>query len=114
MKQILLISRIKVHNANALSSPYTIGFPAMTAWLGTVHALQRKLNHAEFHTVVFKSVAVVCHDIDLQIFRGKGDFVNGGMHLTPPTTRCSCCYCGLYRSFFLFETVAHRHALQDI
>jgi CRISPR-associated protein Csy2 len=76
MKQILLISHIKVHNANALSSPYTIGFPAMTAWLGAVHALQRRLNQAEFDSLFFKSVAVVCHDINLQIFRGKGDFVN--------------------------------------
>jgi hypothetical protein len=31
-----LISHLKIHNANAMSSPYTIGFPAMTAWL--VHA----------------------------------------------------------------------------
>ncbi|MCI1823361.1 MAG: type I-F CRISPR-associated protein Csy2, partial [Megasphaera sp.] len=26
-----------------MSSTYTIGFPAMTAWLGAVHALQRKI-----------------------------------------------------------------------
>lgn len=76
MKRILLIPHIKVHNANALSSPYTIGFPAMTAWLGAVHALQRKLNQGEFDSVIFKSVAVVCHNIDLQIYKGKGDFVN--------------------------------------
>lgn len=76
MKRVLFISHIKVHNANGLSSPYTIGFPAMTAWLGAVHALQRMLNQGEFNSVTFKSVAVVCHDIDLQIHRGKGDFVN--------------------------------------
>lgn len=44
MNRILLIPRLRIHNANALSSPYTIGFPALTAWLGGVHALQRKLN----------------------------------------------------------------------
>ena len=43
MRQFLLIPHLKLHNANAMSSPYTIGFPAMTAWLGAVHALQRKL-----------------------------------------------------------------------
>lgn len=43
MKSVLLIPYIKIQNANALSSPYTIGFPAMTAWLGAVHALQRQL-----------------------------------------------------------------------
>ena len=42
-KSILLVPRLHIHNANALSSPFTIGFPAMTAWLGAVHALQRKL-----------------------------------------------------------------------
>ncbi|HNL81302.1 MAG TPA: type I-F CRISPR-associated protein Csy2, partial [Agitococcus sp.] len=41
MRRFLLIPHIKIHNANAMSSPYTIGFPAMTAWLGAVHALQR-------------------------------------------------------------------------
>ncbi len=76
MKRVLFIPHIKVHNANALSSPYTIGFPAMTAWLGAVHALQRMLNQGEFNSVTFQSVAVVCHDIDLQTYRGKGDFVN--------------------------------------
>ena len=76
MKRILLIPHIKVHNANALSSPYTIGFPAMTAWLGAAHALQRKLNFGEFDSVIIKSVAVVCHDINLQTYRGKKDFVN--------------------------------------
>ena len=39
MKKILYIPKIKIHNANALSSPYTIGFPAMTAWGGGVHAI---------------------------------------------------------------------------
>jgi len=34
IKRVLIIPHILVHNANALSSPFTIGFPAMTAWLG--------------------------------------------------------------------------------
>ncbi|WP_415735253.1 type I-F CRISPR-associated protein Csy2, partial [Legionella pneumophila] len=41
---LILLPSIRVQNANALSSPFTIGFPAMTGWLGGVHALQRKLN----------------------------------------------------------------------
>jgi len=76
MKQVLLISHIKVQNANALSSPYTIGFPAMTAWLGAAHALQRKLNQEGFDSVIFNSIAVVCHNINLQTYRGNGAFVN--------------------------------------
>ena len=58
MKRILLIPQIKVLNANALSSPYTIGFPAMTAWLGAVHALQRKLND-QFTNLLFAGIPVI-------------------------------------------------------
>ncbi len=76
MKTILVIPRIKIHNANALSSPYTIGFPAMTAWLGAVHALQRKLNvkHEVFQDLKFNSVAVVSHEFNLHNYKGNDDF----------------------------------------
>ena len=76
MKKILLIPNIRVHNANALSSPYTIGFPAMTAWLGFMHALDRKLQNTEFSEVSFKGVIVSCLDMDLQTYKGKGDYVS--------------------------------------
>jgi len=76
MKTILLLPRIQIQNANALSSPYTIGFPAMTAWLGAVHALQRKLNQAGFEALQFKSVGVACHDLNLQTHKGRGDYVH--------------------------------------
>ncbi len=76
VKRVLLVPHILVHNANALSSPFTIGFPAMTAWLGAVHALQRKLNADGFKDLAFKAVAVVSHKTDLQVFRGKDDYVN--------------------------------------
>jgi len=75
MKRILLIPRINVNGANALSSPYTIGFPAMTAWLGATRALERKLNGTDYSTLRFKSMAVVCHRIDLRTFQGDGDYV---------------------------------------
>lgn len=72
---ILLLPWMEIINANALSSPYTIGFPAMTALLGGVHALQRKLNTIEdYEGIKFKSVGVVSHEADLQTFKGKGDF----------------------------------------
>jgi CRISPR-associated protein Csy2 len=64
-----------VQNANALSSPFTIGFPAVTAWLGAMHALQRKLQQASFSKIEFKSVGIVSHQFDLQTHRGAGDFV---------------------------------------
>ena len=75
IKRILLLPHIKIQNANALSSPYTIGFPAMTAWLGAAHALQRKLVASGFDDLVFEQVGVVCHHIDLQTYKGRGDYV---------------------------------------
>ncbi|MEZ5524495.1 MAG: type I-F CRISPR-associated protein Csy2 [Pseudomonadales bacterium] len=70
---MLRIPHLRIHNANALSSPFTIGFPAMTAWLGAAHALQRKLN-AQDMPVQFTGVGVVSHQFDLQTYRGPGDY----------------------------------------
>ena len=78
MKNILLIPHVQIHNANALSSSYSIGFPAMTAWLGAVHALERKLKlslHEEYDDLCFKWVAVVCFDMDLHTYKGASDYV---------------------------------------
>ncbi|KAA1260531.1 CRISPR-associated protein Csy2 [Rubripirellula obstinata] len=44
MSQYLVIRRLQVRGANALSSPLTFGFPAVTAFLGFGHALQRHFN----------------------------------------------------------------------
>lgn len=76
IRRILLLPRIKVNNANALSSPFTIGFPAMTAWLGAVHALQRKVNSTGLPNVRFIGTAVSSHSIDLQTYKGAGDYVH--------------------------------------
>ena len=76
IRRILLLPHIKIHNANALSSPFTIGFPAMTAWLGAVHALQRKINDGSLLDVNFNNAAVVSHKMDLQTYKGPGDYVH--------------------------------------
>ncbi len=76
MKEILLSPNLTIHNANALSSPYTIGFPAMTAWLGFMHALERKLKTTEFSEVKFSGIIVSCLDIHLQTYKGRGDYVS--------------------------------------
>ncbi|URE77392.1 type I-F CRISPR-associated protein Csy2 [Providencia stuartii] len=52
---LLKLPHLKVHNANALSSPFTIGFPAMTAWLGFMHALELKLRKIGFSALEFES-----------------------------------------------------------
>jgi CRISPR-associated protein Csy2 len=76
IRHVLLIPHVKIQNANALSSPFTIGFPAMTAWLGAVHALQRKVNGSGVRNVNFINVAVVSHRMDLQTYKGAGDYVH--------------------------------------
>lgn len=76
MRRFLLISHLKIHNANAMSSPYSIGFPAMTAWLGAMHALQRHLHQQGLNEIELNAVAVSCHQFDLQVYKGPGDFVH--------------------------------------
>jgi CRISPR-associated protein Csy2 len=75
MRRFLLIPQIKIHNANVMSSPYTIGFPAVTAWLGAVHALQRYLRQQGLVDVQLTSAAISCHHFNLQTYKGPGDFV---------------------------------------
>lgn len=86
MSSLLLIPNIKIQNANALSSPYTIGFPAMTAWLGGVHALQRKLN-LTYPNLKFSRMTVACHQIDLQTHKGDGDYVYSIIGTSNPLTK---------------------------
>lgn len=76
MRNFLLIPHLKIQNANAMSSPYTIGFPAMTAWLGAIHALQRKLQAQGYTNIILDKVAISCHHFDLQTYKGRGDFVH--------------------------------------
>ncbi len=87
IKTILIIPHIEVHNANALSSPFTIGFPAMTAWLGAVHALQRKLNSDGFSDLKFNAIGVVSHKADLQVHKGVGDYVNSIIGTSNPVDK---------------------------
>ena len=75
IKRILVLPKIKIHNANALSSPYTVGFPAMTAWLGGVHALERKLVERGVNGLKFHATGVICHEFELQTYQGVGDYV---------------------------------------
>lgn len=76
MNRVIVIPHIKVMNANALSSPVTVGFPAMTSILGCIHALQRKLaNIAGFEDVCFSRVGVANHSFTLKAYK------DGGMYL---------------------------------
>ena len=98
--QLLVLPHIKVHNANALSSPLTIGFPAMTGFLGAVHALQRKLNQAQL-PVYFNGVGVISHQADLQTHKGENDFVHSIVGAGSPLDKTGA------RSAFIEEARIH-------
>lgn len=71
----LLLPEIEIQNANALSSLCTIGFPAMTAWMGAVHALERKVRLTEsLREVRFISLGVISHESRLQVYKNPGDY----------------------------------------
>lgn len=65
---LLLLPRIRVQNANAISSPMTWGFPAMTAFLGLMSGLERRLGREA--GIAFRAVGVVCHGFEAQVTTG--------------------------------------------
>ena len=85
-EKILIIPHLKVQNANALSSPFTVGFPAMTSWLGCAHALQRKLNQKSL-SASFDGIGVVSHKFNLQTYKGPGDYTSSIIVTRNPLTK---------------------------
>lgn len=67
---LLVIPRLRVQNANAISSPLTHGFPSMTAFLGLMWALERKLKTTADLELMLEGVGVVCHDYAEQVSDG--------------------------------------------
>ncbi len=68
---LLLLPRLRVQNANAVSSPMTWGFPAPSALTGFVHALERRLT-VRGKRLNFGGVGIICHQFDPQIFQPPG------------------------------------------
>jgi CRISPR-associated protein Csy2 len=62
---VLVLPRIRVQNANAISSPLTWGFPSITAFTGLMTALARRLGADA--GLRLDSVGVVCHDFEAQV-----------------------------------------------
>ncbi|XOV84732.1 MAG: type I-F CRISPR-associated protein Csy2 [bacterium] len=58
--QILVIPRLRVQNANAISGSLTHGFPAISAFIGLMWALERKM-HAAGMDLMLNAVGVVAH-----------------------------------------------------
>ena len=65
---VLVLPRLRVQNANAISSPLTWGFPSITAFVGMMHALARRLTRDG--VLDFRGVGVICHDFEAQATNG--------------------------------------------
>lgn len=66
---LLILPRLRIQNANAISGVLTWGFPAMTAFVGLMHALERKCV-AHGLEVAFPGIGVVCHQHEAQVTTG--------------------------------------------
>ncbi|OCG07838.1 type I-F CRISPR-associated protein Csy2 [Gilliamella sp. wkB178] len=79
LRYYLLFDHIKIHNANAISSPLTYGFPAISGFLGAIHALNRKIESD--NPIYLDGVLIACHDCDVQVYR-PNDFADYTFRLT--------------------------------
>jgi CRISPR-associated protein Csy2 len=67
-KAVLVLPRLRVQNANAISSPLTWGFPALSAFTGLITALERRLGPDAGISIY--GVGVVCHGHEAQVTQG--------------------------------------------
>lgn len=67
---LILLPRLRVQNANAISGPLSWGFPSPTAFTGFVHALERKL--AGLLSDGFAGVGIICHHFEPQVSQPAG------------------------------------------
>jgi CRISPR-associated protein Csy2 len=67
---LILLPRLRVQNANAISGPLSWGFPSPTAFTGFVHALERKF--AGQLSAKFSGVGIICHHFEPQVSKPAG------------------------------------------
>jgi CRISPR-associated protein Csy2 len=65
---LLELPRLRVQNANAISSPLTWGFPAITAFTGFMTALARRVGPEA--GIALQAVGVICHGFEAQVTHG--------------------------------------------
>ena len=65
---LLVLPRLRVQNANTISSPLTWGFPAITAFTGLMTALERRMGPQAGLTL--HGVGVICHGFEPQVTQG--------------------------------------------
>lgn len=66
----LLFKKVIIDGANTISSPLTYGFPAITGFLGSFHAMSRKMAEDEqLSSIALGGVLLACHDCQPQMYR---------------------------------------------
>jgi len=70
LQALLFLPRIRVQNANAISSPLTWGFPAPSAFLGFAHALNLRVR--EKMNLNLNGVGIICHAFEPQVHSVAG------------------------------------------
>jgi CRISPR-associated protein Csy2 len=71
---LLILPRLRIQNANAISSALTWGFPSPSAFLGFVHALHRRM--ADEFDVALEGCAIVCHGVQPLVSKPAGKRTN--------------------------------------
>ncbi|MBY3787996.1 type I-F CRISPR-associated protein Csy2 [Photobacterium carnosum] len=75
---LFILKNMHIEGANAIAG-FTYGFPAITQFLGFVHALSRKVEPQ--HGISFDGCAVMCHQHQVHAYRGS-DWDDYGFALT--------------------------------
>lgn len=75
----ILIPRVRVQNANAVSGPFTWGFPSVTAFVGFMTALERKLGSES--DISFRGIGIICHRFT-PLATSSGPYSPWKFHLT--------------------------------
>lgn len=69
MSTYITLNHIKIQNANCVNG-LTFGFPAITHFLGFVHALSRRLEKS--HQLSLGGCAITCHQYQIHAYQPKG------------------------------------------
>jgi len=68
----LMFKKVVIEGANTISSPLTYGFPAITGFLGSFHAMSRKMADDErLLSLSLGGVLLACHDCQPQMYRAN-------------------------------------------
>ncbi len=68
----LLFKKVRIYDANSISSPITYGFPAITGFLGAFHAMSRKVQaDTELSEFSLGGVLLACHECEPQVYRSS-------------------------------------------